>query len=63
MAFRLVDVARLMLTPGVYLGVNVRSEEAFSGPATPSGLSSFWAFISCLRAASDLKVGKAMASD
>ena len=58
MAFRRVDVARLMSTPGVYVGVNVRSDEDPS--ATPSALSSFWAFFSCLRAASDLKVGRAM---
>ena len=60
MAFRRVDVARLMSTPGVYVGVNVRSDEPVSGPASPSELCSFWALISCLRAASDLKVGRAM---
>lgn len=58
-ACRLVDVARLMSTPGVEVGVNVRSDEPSSGrPATPFGRSSFWAFCSCLRAASDLKVGR-----
>ena len=61
MAFRRMDVARLMSTPGVYVGVNVRSDELVSGPASPSELCSFWALISCLRAASDLKVGSVMA--
>ena len=63
MAFRLVDVARLRSTPGVYVGVTVPSEEAFSAPATPSGgVCSFWALSwCCLRAASDRKVGSVMA--
>lgn len=62
-ACRLVDVARLMSTPGVYVGVSVRSDEAVSGPATPSAPSSFRDFSSCLRAATDLKVGSAIAND
>jgi hypothetical protein len=60
-AFRRVDVARLMSTPGAYVGVNVRSDEPVSPPAPPFELCSFWALISCLRAASDLKVGSVMA--
>ena len=55
MAFRRVEVALLMLTAGVYVGVKVRSEDA-----APSALSSFWAFFSCLRAANDLNVGRVM---
>ena len=58
--FRLVLVASLTLTPGVYvpLGVRVRSD-VFSVLVTPSGCSSFFC---CLRAARDLKVGRTMVS-
>jgi hypothetical protein len=60
MAWRRVDVAFLISTPGVYVGVTVRSEESFS-LVTPSGLSSFEDFFSCLRAARLLNVGRAIA--
>jgi hypothetical protein len=56
--FLLVLVASLTLTPGLYVpcGVSVRSE-LFSAPVTPVGSSSLFF---CLRAASDLNVGRAM---
>lgn len=56
--FFLVLVASLMLMPDVYVpfGVRVRSELS-SAPVTPVGCSSFFL---CLRAASDLNVGRAM---
>lgn len=54
--FLLVRVARLTSTPGVYVGVRVRSE-LISVPITPFPCS--FVFF-CLRAASDRKVGRAM---
>jgi hypothetical protein len=60
MAVRRVDVARLISTRGVYVGVNVRSDEEFSGAAAPSALSSLLTSFSRLRAARDLKVGSAI---
>jgi hypothetical protein len=59
-ACRLVAVASLRFTPGVYVGVKVRSEEAFSAPTTPSGRSSSWDFFSLRRAARLRKVGRAI---
>jgi hypothetical protein len=53
----LVFVALLMSTPGVYSSVSVLSE-MFS-PFTRC--ASFSCFFPCLRAANDLKVGRAMA--
>ena len=50
----LVLVALLKSTPGVYVGVNVRSETLSS-----AGVSLF----SCRRAAIDLKVGKVMSKE
>lgn len=54
--FRRVRVASFTSTPGVYVGVRVRSE-VFSAAATPPFCS---AAFRCLLAARDLKVGSAM---
>jgi len=57
--FLLVRVASLISTPGVYVGVRVRSE-LMSAPVNPLGCL-FFCF--CLRAASDRKVGRAILDD
>ncbi len=54
--FLLVLVASLISTPGVYVGVSVRSE-LISGPVTPFDGSCLFC---CRRAASELKVGRAI---